>query len=211
MNYQVDFTKKAKPQQAKNEVPALGARPLNSLPRSKPPPPMSLRARTQAPSPSFDDFATGFDSFASFNRSSPASLMGDSPIKLKNPRPRPELVPDAPPRRTKGNAQAFGNRYDVSASLNAAIQNTSAVLGDQNGLTPRSNTKQSSRQVPAPGSGGAIAPTVKAADAAKSTPAGGQSSKPAALLSGKPSLSSRSYQELVDKYCFVGTRPKAEA
>ena len=210
MNYQVDFTKKVKPQQAINGMPGLGARPLNALPRSKPSPPMTLGARPKALSPSFDDFATGFDSFASFNQSSPAFIMGDSPIKLKSPRPRPEIVPDAPTRRTKANAQAFGNRYDFGASLTAAIQNASAILGDQSGLTPRLDTKQSSRQVPAPGSGGAVAPTVKVIEAAKSTSTDSQISKPAALLSGKPSLSSQSYQELVDKYCFVGTRTKAE-
>jgi hypothetical protein len=72
------------------------------------------------------------------------------------------------------------------------------------------DTKPSSRQVPASGSGGVIAPRSKVTQAAKNTPAGTQASKPAALMSGKPSLSSQSYQELVDKYCFVGTRNNAE-
>jgi hypothetical protein len=210
MNYQVDFTKKAKSQPGKNVTTGLGPRPLNTLPRSKPSPPMSLGTRPKALPASFDDFAAGFDSYSSFNRSSPASIMGDSPIKLKSPRPRPEIVPDAPTRRTKANTQAFGNRYDFGASLNAAIQNASAILGDQSGLTPRLDTKPSSRQVPASGSGGVIAPRSKVTQAAKNTPAGTQASKPAALMSGKPSLSSQSYQELVDKYCFVGTRNNAE-
>jgi hypothetical protein len=210
MNYQVDFTKKAKPQNGKNGMPGLTARPLNALPRSKPSPPMSSGTRPQVLLPSFDDFASGFDTYSSFNRSSPASIMGDSPIKLKNPHPRPEIVPDAPTRRTKVNAQAFGNRYDFGASLNAAIQNASAILGEQSGLKPRLDTKQSSRQVPASGSSGAAALIPKVTQAAKSTPSDNQSSKPAALLSGKPSLSSQSYQELVDKYCFVGTRNNTE-
>ena len=206
MNYQVDFAKKAKPQQSINGMEGSGARPLSALPRSKPSPPVSLGTQPKARPASFDDFAAAFDSYSSFNRSSPASIMGDSPIKPKHPRPRPEIVPDAPARRTKANAQAFGNRYDFSTSLSAAIQNASAALGDQSGFTPRVHAKHSSRQVPALGSGGAIAPTSKVTVAPKSTPADTQSSKPAALLSGKPSLSSQSYQELVDKYCFVGTR-----
>jgi hypothetical protein len=208
MNYQVDFTKKAKPQHGKNGMPGIGAHPLNALPRSKPSLPMSAGARPKPLPDSFDDFATGFDSYSSFNRSSPASIMGDSPIKLKSPRPRAEIVPDAPTRRTKANAQAFGNRYDFGASLSAAIQNASAIFGDQSGLKPRLDTKQSSSQVPASASGRATAPASKVPQAAKGTLASTQSSRPAALLSGKPSLSSQSYQELVDKYCFVGTRNK---
>jgi hypothetical protein len=157
MNYQVDFTKKAKPQHGKNGTPAIGARSLNALPRSKP-----------------------------------------SPLMSAGTRPKTEIVPDASTRHTKAKAPAFGNRYDFGASLNAAIQNPSAVLGDQSGLKPRLDTKQSSSQVPAPAS--------NVTQAAKGTPASTQSSRPAALLSGKPSLSSQLYQELVDKYCFVGTR-----
>lgn len=206
MNYQVDFTKKAKPQHGKNGMPGIGARPLNALPRSKPSPLMSAGTRPKTLPDSFDDFAAGFDSYSSFNRSSPASIMGDSPIKLKSPRPRAEIVPDAPTRRTKAKAQAFGNRYDFGASLNAAIQNASVVLGDQSGLKPGLDTKQSSSQVPASDSGRTPAPASKVTQAAKGTPASTQSSRPAALLSGKPSLSSQLYQELVDKYCFVGTR-----
>ena len=211
INYQVDFTKQSKPQPAKNGVSGLGARPLHSLPRSKPSPPVSNQSKSSGAS--FDDFGAGFDSYSTFNnnRSSPASLMGDSPIKLRNPRPRPEFLPDAPTRRAKGNAQAFGNRYDFGASLTAAIRNASDILGDQSGLTPRSDTKQSSRQVPAPKSGEATVPSFKATQATARPTAEAQSSKPAALLSGKPSLSSQSYQELVDKYCFVGTRSTADA
>jgi Carbohydrate/starch-binding module (family 21) len=199
MNYQVDFTKKAK-------MPGIGARPLNALPRSKPPPLMSAGTRPKSLPDSFDDFAAGFDSYSSFSRSSPASIMGDSPIKLKSPRPRAEIVPDAPTRRTKAKAQAFGNRYDFGASLNAAIQNASAVLGDQSGLKPRLDTKQSFSQVPVSGSGRAPAPASRVTQTAKGTPASTQSPRPVDLLSGKPSLSSQLYQELVDKYCFVGTR-----
>jgi hypothetical protein len=210
MNYQVDFTKKVKPEHGKNGMPGMGARPLNGLPRSKPSPPLSAWTRPKALPDSFDDFAAGLDSYSSLNRSSPASIMGDSPIKLKSPRPRAEIVPDAPARRTKAKAQAFGNRYDFSASLNAAIQNASALLGDQSGLKTSRDTKPSSSQVPASGPGRTTAPASKATQAARGIPPSTQSSRPAVLLSGKPSQSSQLYQELVDKYCFVGTRTKPE-
>jgi hypothetical protein len=79
--------------------------------------------------------------------------------------PRLEIALDA-----LTNAQAFGNRYDLGASFSAAIQNASAILGEQSGLKPRLDTKQSSRQVPASGSGGATAPISKVAQAAKKRP-----------------------------------------
>jgi Carbohydrate/starch-binding module (family 21) len=175
MNYQVDFTKKTKPQHGKDRM---------SGPRSKPSLPLLFGVQPKVLPPSFDDFAAGFNSFASFNQLSPASIIGEPPIKLKTPQLRAEIVPDAPTRRTKANTQAFGNRYDFGASLSAAIQNASAIFGERSGLEPRWDTKQSSCQVPAFGSGGATA------------------------LSRKPSLSSQSYQELVDKYCFFGSSAK---
>ena len=210
VNYQVDFSKKAKAQHGKNGMPGLGARPLNALPRSGLSPPKSNGGRPHTQPTSFDDFASGFDAYSSFGRS-PAHMMGDSPIKLKKPqKSRPEIVPDAPTRRTKASAQAFGHRYDFGASLSAAIQNASNILGDQSGLKPKVDAKQSSRQVPASSSirtvNGTSGPTVSV-----TAPLTDLSSKPDPLLSGKPPLASQSYQELVDKYCFVGTRGKTEA
>jgi hypothetical protein len=51
---------------------------------------------------------------------------------------------------------------------------------------------------------------VKAEPASKALAVGFAPSKPAALISEKPSLASQSYQELVEKYCFVGARGKNE-
>ena len=218
-NYQVDFIKKPKAQKAQNSNPGLGARPLNALPRSGRSPPATAGARPKSLPASFDDFATGFDNFGTFGQPSPTMLMGDSPIKLKSPRSRQQIVPEAPVRRSKPNAQAFGNRYDFSASLSAAIQNASAILGDQSGLPARPDTKQSSRVVPAVAAEGTVAgsqhlengvklPSVGQVSSALA--AGTVASKPSALVSEKPSLQSQSYQELVDKYCFVGTQKKGE-
>lgn len=221
INYQVDFTKKAKAQPAKNtnNNTGLGARPLNALPRSGRSPPATAGGRPKSMPASFDDFATGFDNFGTFGHPSPSMLMGESPIKLKSPRSRQQIVPEAPVRRAKPNAQAFGNRYDFGASLTAAIQSASAILGEQSGLPIRPDTKQSSREVPAVAAKGAVAsaqhlengvklPSVGQVSSALA--AGTVTSKPSALVSEKPSLQSQSYQELVDKYCFVGTQKKGE-
>lgn len=212
-NYQVDFTKKAKPAPTRSGLPGLGARPLSALPRSRPSPPTSTGGRPKSFPTSFDDFSAGFDTYSHFGDS--ASLIGEPKIKLRSPRSKQELVPDAPARRPRSSGNAFGTRYDFNSSLSAAKTTAISVLGDQSGLTPSSGTKQTSRNVPAvngvvsglalakPGPvAGAKADVVSKAPAVAST----TTDKPAALLSEKPPLTSQSYQELVEKYCFVGSR-----
>ncbi|KAG9784887.1 carbohydrate-binding module family 21 protein, partial [Aureobasidium melanogenum] len=212
-NYQVDFSKKPKTQQSKNSMPGLGARPVSALPRSRPSPPTSSGRPKSLPT-SFDDFSTGFDSFGSFGQSA-GSLMGEPKLKLRSPRSKTELLSDAPSRRKQGGGNAFGNRYDFNSSLSAAKNNAYAVLGEQSGFSSRTDTKQSSHEVPAasPAKSVATAPPrhdvgVNGSSAAAASAAPGSApmtSKPAALVSEKPPLTSQSYQELVDKYCFFGT------
>lgn len=214
INYQVDFTRKprakvAAPQQSNG----LGARPLNALPRSRPSPPTSSGGRPKSMPVSFDDFGSNFDAFAASFAQSPTSLMGEPKIKLRSPRSKQELVPDAPARRNKSAAPMFGHRYDFNSSLSAAKNSAYAVLGEHSGL-PAINTKQSSRGVPVVVAKSAAENPQKLVNGTHSAPvsttapavtAPPMTSKPAALLSDKPPLTSQSYQELVDKYCFVGT------
>ncbi len=221
INYQVEFSKKAKAH-GKHGMPGLGARPLSALPRSRPSPPMSAGGgRPRSMPHSFDDFASGFDSYAPFSQSTTA-MMGDSPVRLKGPRSRAEILPDAPTRRPKANGQAFGNRYDFGASLSAAIQNASTILGDQSGFTKKPDTKkQSSHEVPATKPKSASTAQQKPPAIVVKQPSGGTVSgssvngvapaKPSTFLSENRSLQSQSYQELVDKYCFVGSRHKSAA
>ncbi|ERF70413.1 hypothetical protein EPUS_05232 [Endocarpon pusillum Z07020] len=210
INYQVEFSKRAK-NHGQNGVPGLGARPLNALPRSRPSLPMSAGSpRPRSMPHSFDDFASGFN----FNQS-PTAMIGDSSIKLKGPRSRAEIVPDAPTRRPKANGQAFGNRYDFGASLNAAIQNASALLGDQSGFAKNPATEQSRPEVSESKSKRSGTAQQQPPSIVVKQPTGGMATntsvnglgpaKPAALVSEKPSLQSQSYQELVDKYCFFGS------
>ena len=212
-NYQVDFSKKTKVPQTKKAAPGLGERPLNALPRSRP---ASSAPGRPVPMPtSFDDFSTGFDSFGNFTQS-PAALMGEPKLKLRSPRSKTELVPDAPHRRKQVGPQAFGHRYDFNSSLTAAKNNAYAALGDWSGLGQRAFTKQSSPDVPATPSAQSIATAApKHVNGINGITTGAtnatfQTSKPAALVSEKPPLTSQSYQELVDKYCFVGTHGKSE-
>jgi Carbohydrate/starch-binding module (family 21) len=116
-NYQVDFSKESKPQHGKNGMPGLGARPLNTLPRSRSSAPTSSGQRPKSYPVSFDDFANGFDG-VSFGQSA-GSLMGEPKLKRRTPSSKAEIVSDAPTRRSHPNSQAFGNRYDFNSSLTA--------------------------------------------------------------------------------------------
>lgn len=226
MNYQVEFSKKAKPQLGKHGMQGASARPLNSLPRSKPSPASPPRPRS-FPSRAPDDFASSLASpyeFSTFPQPS-AQIIGDSPIRLK--KPAPELVPDAPGRRTTAGGQAFGNRYDFGASLSAAIQAASNALGDRSGLQLREEAKSApTRQLnfgSKPTFESAVTDSVLESndspqsslaqatqDAAKAPPSSLEAAKPTALTKEKPSVQSSSYHELLDKYCFVRSRPDRE-
>ncbi|KAJ9633431.1 hypothetical protein, variant 2 [Exophiala oligosperma] len=216
LNYQVDFAKKSKVQ---HSLPGLGARPITALPRTRQSPPTSSGRPKGLPS-SFDDFTTGFDNFG---YQSAGALMGEPKLKLRSPRSKGDLISDAPSRRKASNGQAFGNRYDFNSSLSAAKNSAFAALGDFSGLTTsRVDTKRSSsHEVPAstPTKSVAIAPpkhdtgvSGSVDGASPNAPAvAPMTSKPAALVSEKPSLTSESYQDLAmkelveKKFCFVGT------
>ncbi|OCT48282.1 putative protein phosphatase regulatory subunit Gac1 [Cladophialophora carrionii] len=216
-NYQVDFSKKGKAPQAKKPAaaPGLGERPLNALPRSRPSSATSSGRPVSMPT-SFDDFSTGFDNFGSFGQSA-GTLMGEPKLKLRSPRSKAELIPDAPQRRKQAGPQAFGHRYDFNSSLTAAKNNAYAALGDWSGLNLRATAKQSSHDVPAtiPVAQSVVDAAPKHENGVNGIKTGASNatfltSKPAALVSEKPSLTSQSYQELVDKYCFVGAQGKSE-
>ena len=201
-NYQVDFSKKTKPQNGKQGTQAKSSRPLNALPRSRPsatfssPRPHSM--------PSFDDFAGSVNPYEFSSLPQPSALVGDSPIRFKNRPSTKEIVPDAPGRpKASANQQAFGNRYDFGASLSAAIQATSTSLGDR-GEVPSKPTSDRQTETPPVVK---IQPSPDAAKAVNGSQPGQQKvadpPKPVALTAEKPSLQSQSYHELLDKYCFV--------
>lgn len=219
INYQVDFSKKAKPQNGKNGMPGNVAKPLNGVSRSKPS--AAFLPRPRDANPSRDDFSSGSVPYDLFSVPRPSSVVGDSPIRFKNANPTRDPTPDAPGRRANAAGQAFGNRYDFGASLSAAIQAASAPVGDRGGPPTRDEAKS------APAKTMSFAPMHPAAtpavlpaqtngtanghvDIEKMSGVGNASKaasqehcKPAALTAEKPSLQSSSYHELLDKYCFV--------
>ena len=226
INYQVDFAKKAKPQNGKQGAQGADTSPLSALPRSKP---SSSAARPRSfPSKASDDFASSLASpyeFSSFPQPS-AQVIGDSPIRFK--KSAPELLPDAPGRRTNAAGQAFANRYDFGASLSAAIQAASNVPGDRSGIQLRNEVKSAPAKQLSFVSKSALDPKTITTDSqgpgnvhvsAQTTKDVGtpkaslhmDSAKPSALTTEKPSVQSSSYHELLDRYCFVRSRPDREA
>ena len=216
VNYQVDFSKKAKIQNGKQGTQAKSSRPLSALPRSKPSAAFSSpRPRSM---PSIDDFAGSVNPYEFSSFPQPSALVGDSPIRFKNKPPAREIVPDAPGRpKTSANQQAFGHRYDFGASLSAAIQASGSSLGDRGEVPSRSYRKQLSGKDTEPLPVVKIQPSPDADKAINGSEVGQQkvtdTPKPVALTAEKPSLQSQSYHELLDKYCFVrsGTNKENKA
>ena len=224
INFQVDFTKKAKPQNGKQ---GFGNRSSNALPRSRPSQPISSGRPHSMPA-TFDDFTHGFESNYDFGAlsESPAKIMGESPIRFRNSKATSSIVPDAPTKRNNPAAQAFGNRYDFGASLSAAIQAASTSIGDRSGVpvkeTPKSEPKRASFKESDTVAKGSVKVSQDVTVDQKRTASNGKkptlNSKPektgsgkdsqtaAGLTSNKPSLQSSSYHELLDKYCFVSSR-----
>ena len=206
INYQVDFSKKVNPQIGKKGTQARGSHPLNALPRSKPSTNFSSpRPRSM---PSFDDFAGSVNPYEFSSFPQPSALVGESPIRFKNRASARDIVPDASGRpKDSTNQQAFGNRYDFGASLSAAIQAASTSLGDRGDVLSRSDGKTTSRIEIGTSPAINVQPAPDARKAVDGSEIGQQKvadpQKPVALTAEKPSLQSQSYNELLDKYCFV--------
>lgn len=207
INYQVDFAKKPKETNQGTQGTSL------PLPRSKPSHSTSSIRPRSYPS-AMDDFGNFDSAFELSSLKAPSQIIGDSPIRFKQQRPNQELVPDAPAQRSNGSNHAFGNRYNFGVSLHNAIAAASPTLGDRGDpnynpdkTAPPQNMSFAKQPIVESGS----MPSAKAVEKSPSTgqksgPAGDSSSgksKPAALTAEKPSLQSKSYQELLNSYCFV--------
>jgi hypothetical protein len=193
INYQVDFTKKSQPSPNKGSPgPLRGA-----IPRSRRSP-TGPRPRS-LPAGSFDDdFGQEFGSKFAFGPSRPQLRDSSSATIRLKPRPkRSSLFPDQTANRQPA-GQAFATRYDFSASLSAALSNAQTALGDRSGLTPN-GTNKNSKDYFAKGT----APKVSTAPVPGTRPGG--------LSSEKPDLQSAEYHELIQKFCFVRSRPSGLA
>lgn len=214
-NFQVDFRKKVKTQKA-----ASSSRPTHSLPRSNKKSPPTGRPKSMPVA--FDDFADGFDAKYKLDdfKQPVHDFLGESgtSLRLKGVKSAVSLGSDNLTRRApQPNGQAFGNRYDFGASLSAAIQAANSVMGDRSGITMKSAPKKQPIKFVA-GADDTASPLTLTSEQSLSKPSvnktvtsvqtqpsisGTDSPRPAGTE--KPQLASQSYNELLDKYCFVRT------
>ncbi|KAL8736996.1 MAG: hypothetical protein Q9181_002136 [Wetmoreana brouardii] len=211
MNYEIDFAKKPKETKQGTQGTSL------PLPRSKPShSTSSVRPRS---------FPSGLDDFENFGSSfefskaqtPPALVIGDSPIRFRGQKTCSELVPDAPAQRSNVSSQAFGNRYNFGVSLHNAIAAASPGLGERGDP----NYRSSARSAPAQQMSFAKQPIVNSGSMPSTKPlnesapteekdAKATDMKPAALTAEKPPVQSKSYQELLNTYCFYGSGKSAQ-
>ncbi|KAH6838595.1 putative phosphatase regulatory subunit-domain-containing protein [Chaetomium sp. MPI-CAGE-AT-0009] len=201
-NFQVDFRKKMLPQNGKKGLTGAASRPFNGLPKSNRRPGQKAK---QEPLTS-DEF--GGNLKPNF-RKSIQDYLGESDstgLRLKGVKSAGDLPSDNLSKGLSGPSGQFALRYDFGNSLNKAIQNAkNDVAGKSDGLYMKSNKKSGfpisvktgpenmATRAPVPGLGSASAP-VSAASPADSPTAG---------------ISSASYDEIVNKWCFYGSKPKS--
>ncbi|KAJ4861208.1 carbohydrate/starch-binding module (family 21) domain-containing protein [Trichoderma breve] len=195
-NFQVDFRKQFKPQNGKNGFQGAQSRSSNnSLPRSnRKQTPTAPGRQVQMPL-SFDDF--------------------DKKPKFKFDDHINDFLGEhnTPGLRLKTNGLAFANRYDFGASLSAAVQAAKdSASKDKDALYMKRNVRDSPTPMSmsfgpplsAPSASQSSQPVAApAAAAAAAAAASAPSSPPVGLGLG---LASSSYEELVSKYCFFGSK-----
>lgn len=192
-NFQVHFKKKYLPQNGKNNFTGAGSRPINGLPRSNGRRvPAAVPRPKSVPAVSSDGFGS---SSARFNiTQSLHDYLGESEpngLRLKTKSSRNLASDNIASSLSSPSGAAFANRYDFGASLTAAVQAAKVSMAkDKDGLYMKSNVPS----LPAPSGSSQSDLHVD----------GGAPASPGAS-SPNLSLPSSSYEELVNKYCFVRT------
>jgi hypothetical protein len=189
-NFQIDFRKKHLPQNGKNNFQGAAGKPRNGLPRSR---------KNTATAPRPNSMPTSLDEFGDdsrYNFGQPIhEFLGESQptsLRLKSKSSSNIASDNIAKSLSSPSGAAFSNRYDFSASLSAAVQ----AAKDKDTLYMKNN-QRSPRTTPKP--------EVTNTSTTKPLP---EASKPQHLpgtSSPVPSLPSASYEELVNKYCFVRT------
>ncbi|KAK3322768.1 putative phosphatase regulatory subunit-domain-containing protein [Apodospora peruviana] len=203
MNFQVDFRKKMLPQNGKKGVIGAASRPVNGLPKS-------TRRTNPSTAPRPKSMPIGVDDFGAQKLSLDQSLqdyLGESAttgLRLKGVRSSSSIPSDNLSGRLPApSGQAFANRYDFGASLTAAIQTAKDTFpGRPDGLYMKSSKKAAAPAVNISKDTSSSKPSTaapQASPATKSTTVSGTDSPSA-------SISSSSYEELVNKYCFFGSK-----
>lgn len=205
-NFQVDF--KTKPKTASSMRPKRAP-----LPRSKQ---VSTNTRPRS-MPNMDDF--DFLSDAYLKQAQQVRNKDDprSPRSVK--KPEVNNGTKLPARRANPSGNAFGNRYDFGASLDAAIKAATAFMGPQYkgklekdaSKNPENPSAPAYFDVPVAATDSpVVSPALKASEIAVG-PVGELKAAEGFFNNEKPSIESPSYRELLDNYCFFGSKAPTKA
>ncbi|KAM4057356.1 carbohydrate/starch-binding module (family 21) domain-containing protein [Hirsutella rhossiliensis] len=195
-NFQVDFRKKHLPQNGKNNFTGAASRPLNGLPRSNRRPMAASALRPVSMPMCLDAFGKEPNKIT-FDQPIHEYLgeSGPTGLRLKT-KSSPHLASDNIARNLSSpSGVAFSNRYDFGASLSAAMEAAKDSAGrDKDALYMKRNVR-------------GLEPTTLAALSTDSPVLGTSASdSPNGAQSPNSSLPSVSYEELVNKYCFFGSK-----
>lgn len=201
-NFQVDFRKKHLPQNGKNNFQGASGRSKNALPRSnrRQTPPSSLRPKSMPVD--LKDF--GNDSAFKFDQPLHEYLgeseTGSTGLRLKTKSSSNIASDNIAKGLSSPSGVAFANRYDFGASLSAAVQAAKDSM-TKDTMTKDSTNKDKEALYMKDNFRG----TRYMSDPREnpSPPLFSPIGEPSGTDSPVPSLPSASYEELVNKYCFV--------
>ena len=206
INFQVDFRKKMLPQNGKKGVIGAASRPVNGLPKS-------TRRQNPSTAPRPKSVPIGVNDFGDSQKpgldQSIHEYLGEAAptgLRLKGVKSTTSIASDNLASRLPApSGQAFANRYDFSASLTAAIQTAKdSISGKPDGLYMKSSkkppTSSNLHTLRSINTATTTGPTHTIQFPSASKPATGSGPD-----SPSASISSSSYEELVNKYCFVRT------
>ncbi|KAK4248281.1 carbohydrate-binding module family 21 protein [Corynascus novoguineensis] len=199
-NFQIDFRKKMLPQNGKRGAIGAANRPLNGLPKSN----RRSGQKSKQASTTSDEFGDGQK--LNFDKSIHDYLgeSGSTGLRLKNVKSTGDLPSDNLSKGLSGPSGQFALRYDFGDSLSRAIQSAkNDMAGRSDGLYMKSRKKTGSPTAVETGSENKTAQAP-----ASSTTVGHTTTAPAESPSA--SISSASYEEIVNKWCFYGSKPRGQ-
>ncbi|KAK1828792.1 putative phosphatase regulatory subunit-domain-containing protein [Podospora conica] len=198
MNFQADFRKKNLPQNGKRPIGAA-SRPVNGLPKSN-------RRSNPSAAPRPKSMPAGSNEFGAIAKltldQSIEDYLGDSDkgsARLKGVKSSGSLpTDDLSTRLAAPSGKAFKGRYDFGASLTAALQ----TAKDQDDLYMKPHKRTVSPHVPVTKSPNS-SPVAGVSSIPKTMASAGQAP---ASASGAPTIATASYDEIINKFCFYGTK-----
>jgi hypothetical protein len=194
-NFQVDFRKKMLAQNGKKGAIGAGSRPFNGLPKSN-----RRSGQRSKQAPTTDEF--GDSQKPNFTKSIQDYLgeSGSTGLRLKGVKSAGDLPSDNLSKGLSGPSGQFALRYDFGDSLSRAIQSAkNDMTGKPDGLYMKSRKKAGSPIAVMTGAENKTQPSTSKAESTSVAPA-------VASPADSPStgISSASYEEIVNKWCFVG-------